>query len=470
MTNAMGLTIPTPGVTTGPEYATDVSNDLTIIAGHTHTGASNNDGTQIPTAGLNINADLSMQSNNLTSARSTRYASQTNVLSGVGDLNEVYVVNGNLYYNNASGTPIQITSGAAIYFTNNLNYSVLSVNTNHTINFADVVTVLECDTTSNAVIITLPAIVNVPAGRLYIVKDFKGTSETHAITINPSGVNKMDQGSSYTIADNHAAVAFVSDGLSNWSVYPWNRKVYFAGETIKLTGGAALTSDASSTVTLNGPLNSTTANIATANVTTANITNAHIVSASIFNATINDAVITDGYITDGYIGNSLTSPSYTFSQSNTNIRISRSGGAADPASWKPDDNGVWTNVGTGLNCQFAINPPNGCIITFIQVSFKGAGAHAGLPSNMPVLSLKRYNANLQTDQLIGSNTDTSVSVSDYQSQHAIGLALNHLVDTTVNAYHIMVTAESGTNALAGGLIYYYEIIYTRPAGSQVGRD
>lgn len=52
----MGLTIPTPGVTPGPTYATEISNDLVIIDAHNHTAGN---GVQVPTAGLNINANLS---------------------------------------------------------------------------------------------------------------------------------------------------------------------------------------------------------------------------------------------------------------------------------------------------------------------------------------------------------------------------------------------------------------------------
>lgn len=51
----MGLTVPTPGVTPGPTYATNISNDLVIIDAHNHTPGN---GVLVPTAGLNINANL----------------------------------------------------------------------------------------------------------------------------------------------------------------------------------------------------------------------------------------------------------------------------------------------------------------------------------------------------------------------------------------------------------------------------
>lgn len=52
----MGLTVPVPGVTPGPTYATEISNDLILIDAHDHTTGK---GVKVPTAGLNINANLS---------------------------------------------------------------------------------------------------------------------------------------------------------------------------------------------------------------------------------------------------------------------------------------------------------------------------------------------------------------------------------------------------------------------------
>lgn len=254
MSSAMGLTIPTPTITAGPLYATQVSNDLEIISNHTHTGSSNNDGYQIPSAGLNINDDLSIQSNNLTSLRSVRFSNQSSVLAGIGDIGCAYEKSGDLWYNNSAGIPIQITSGGSILFNNIINYSLLFINVNHTINSSDIVTVIEADSTPNPIIVTLPTISNVPAGRFYIIKDFQGTSEINTITINPAGTNTIDQLTTYLIEDNHAAIGVVSDGVNNWSLYQWNRKVYSDGELIKLTNGSSIIGDSSSNINLDGYL------------------------------------------------------------------------------------------------------------------------------------------------------------------------------------------------------------------------
>src|SRR5574337_725693 len=115
----MGLIVPTPatsGVTgsgdVGPDYAINISNDLlSTIDQHDH---SSGKGVQITPAGININADLSLQQNNLIQSRAVRFVSQASALSGVGDVTELFVKTGDLYYINSSGTPVQLTSGSQV--------------------------------------------------------------------------------------------------------------------------------------------------------------------------------------------------------------------------------------------------------------------------------------------------------------------------------------------------------------------
>jgi len=130
----MTLVLPIPTVSVGPAYATTLNTAFTLIDAHNHTPGN---GVQVPTSGLNINADLPLNSNNLISVRSSRYQSQSSPLSLASDTNCVYVSGGNLYYNNNTGTQIQLTtasginisgttgiggnyaaSGASVYYTN----------------------------------------------------------------------------------------------------------------------------------------------------------------------------------------------------------------------------------------------------------------------------------------------------------------------------------------------------------------
>lgn len=105
------LPIPAVGIDPGPQWATDVNSCLTIIDGHNHSPGY---GVQIGTDGLNINSDLTINSNNLTNIRSSQYTSQAAVLTLPADLSCVYVVGADLYYNNGSGTPIRLTQNGSI--------------------------------------------------------------------------------------------------------------------------------------------------------------------------------------------------------------------------------------------------------------------------------------------------------------------------------------------------------------------
>lgn len=107
----MSLIIPTTGVTAGPEYANDVNSSLTILDAHTHSPGS---GVQVTPSGLNINADLSMGSNNLTLARSVRFQTQASPLALVTDLGCLYESGVDLYYNDGSGNQIRITQSGGV--------------------------------------------------------------------------------------------------------------------------------------------------------------------------------------------------------------------------------------------------------------------------------------------------------------------------------------------------------------------
>lgn len=107
----MGLALPVVSVEPGPTWASDLNTAFGLVDSHDHTSGK---GLQIPTAGLNINADLSIGSFNLTTIRSARYNNQSSPLGVATDLNCVYVSSGNLYFNNSTGVQVQITSGAGL--------------------------------------------------------------------------------------------------------------------------------------------------------------------------------------------------------------------------------------------------------------------------------------------------------------------------------------------------------------------
>lgn len=107
----MNLVLPGVGVTAGPTWASDVNASLTIIDGHNHSAGA---GVQINPAGLNINADLTMASNNLTNIRSLRLAPQVAVLSSGTDIGCLYEVANDLYYNDGLGNQVRITQSGGV--------------------------------------------------------------------------------------------------------------------------------------------------------------------------------------------------------------------------------------------------------------------------------------------------------------------------------------------------------------------
>ncbi len=235
-----GILIPTVGSDPGPDYASHVSNALTSLAHLTHTGQSNLDGYQIPAAGLNINGDVSVQNHNLTAFRSARFTSQASTLAGSGDIACIYVSSNNLFYNNGSGTPVQLTSGNSLNVITSNNYATTTTTTNLTINPAATTILVSCDSTSGAIIITLPLANAVPAGRFYMVKDRTGVAHTNNITINPAGSDTLDGAASYILSMNLGAVAFVSDGTSRWLVFNWDKTLYRTGESVTFESGTNL--------------------------------------------------------------------------------------------------------------------------------------------------------------------------------------------------------------------------------------
>lgn len=245
-----GILVPTVGSDPGPDYATHISNALLSLAHLTHTGAANFDGYQIPAAGLNVNADLSFQSHNITTLRSARFSSQSAVLNGVGDVNCVYFKSGNAYVNDGNGTPIQLTSGGGISAVSSNNFSVLALSTNHTINSSDTYAVYHYTGWSGNRILTLPLANTVPAGRFYYVKDISGTADPYSgntITISAAGADTIDGAASFVLKIAHVGAIVMSDGTSNWALYTWQQSNIIGptANVIATSGRALLSADAS---------------------------------------------------------------------------------------------------------------------------------------------------------------------------------------------------------------------------------
>lgn len=104
----MQLVVPGVGTEQGPTWAEDLNNSLGIIDLHDH---SPGNGVKINPAGLDINADLSIQNNNIIDQRASTFLAQSALIT---DLNSIYDVNGDFYVNDGFGNQIRLTQSGSI--------------------------------------------------------------------------------------------------------------------------------------------------------------------------------------------------------------------------------------------------------------------------------------------------------------------------------------------------------------------
>lgn len=215
-TPEMNLVLPTVSVTLGPAWATQINEAFERIDEHDHSSGS---GVQVKSAGLDINANLDIQSNKLFNLFSSQYISNVTPLTGASNAQSVSVSGGNLYYTNSSGVAVQLTSGGSIVSSPGAveTVAMTSVNTDVVINPADTFVYLIVDTTSSRTI-TLPLANAVSTGRIYIIKDASGLSNTNPITVVASGSDTVDGVASKEFDSNWSTHWFIGDGISSWYV------------------------------------------------------------------------------------------------------------------------------------------------------------------------------------------------------------------------------------------------------------
>jgi len=104
----MSLELPGVSSTTGPTWATNINTAFETIDEHDHSTGS---GKKITTSGLNINADLSLNDNNLTDIDELEFNALS---SATATLRSLQVVEKDLYYNDGDGNNIRFTTGGAL--------------------------------------------------------------------------------------------------------------------------------------------------------------------------------------------------------------------------------------------------------------------------------------------------------------------------------------------------------------------
>lgn len=107
----MGLQTSTPGVTNDLTAATNIETNWPIIDVHDH---SSGKGSQVPSAGININAHLNFGGFKPYNLLANQFSNQSSSLSTATNKPCVYVLNGELRYIDNSGNDVQITNSGSV--------------------------------------------------------------------------------------------------------------------------------------------------------------------------------------------------------------------------------------------------------------------------------------------------------------------------------------------------------------------
>lgn len=216
ITAFMNLTLPTVSVTIGPDWANELNAALSVIDTHDH---SSGKGIKVKPSGLDITSDLDFQSNSATALNKAKFTPLNASLSGSSNSNSIYSVNGDAYFTNGSGVAVQLTTGGSIVTapsaTNLFQFNNLS--SNLTIAPVDTFVAIAVDTSASRTI-ELPTASAVSAGRIYMIKDATGNSETNPITLNAAGGDLVEGASSLTIESDFSCTFVIGNGVDAWYI------------------------------------------------------------------------------------------------------------------------------------------------------------------------------------------------------------------------------------------------------------
>lgn len=204
----MGLIEPDVGITPGPTWA-QLLNALTdLIDAHDHTPGK---GAKITPSGMTIDQDFTLNGFALLAAAYAQLVAQNSTLTGAG---KIYQVGGNLYWNNGSGAPVQITVGNLVNAPGSGAVSASVVSSPYTVQASDAQKILVMDTS------TTPGTFNLPAATtamFFMVKDRSSNAQTNNLSVVPDATDTIDNVNATFVIDwDDALVGFVSDGVSKW--------------------------------------------------------------------------------------------------------------------------------------------------------------------------------------------------------------------------------------------------------------
>lgn len=105
----MNLPVPVVSEDPGPDWANNINACMSAIDSHDHAPGK---GVQITPSGININADLPLNSNDLTEAHGIQFDSLVAAVTSL--LRSLQVVDADLYFIDGAGNSVRITQGGSV--------------------------------------------------------------------------------------------------------------------------------------------------------------------------------------------------------------------------------------------------------------------------------------------------------------------------------------------------------------------
>jgi len=262
-TPLMNLVLPTVGPSgqVGPTYATNLNTALERVDAHDHTSGN---GQPLSQAAFIITDSFDMNSFDIVELGASRYTSKVAVTA---QASAVYVVGGDLYFNNSAGVPIQITAGTGINLT-----SLGTIGGDYSTSTASVI---YTDSTKLFLFKQSPTLTaNLACGPVFIYENTAASNYTKLQ--NPAGL-----GSNQTIT--------FFNGL------PLSTLPVKISSTGVLSSTQVITADIADS-------NVTTIKIADSNVTTAKIADSNVTTTKIADSNVTTAKIADNAVTPAKLG------------------------------------------------------------------------------------------------------------------------------------------------------------------------
>ena len=211
----MNLELPVVSNTLGPAWAAMVNEAFETVSEHDHTSGK---GKRITQAALEFTDDVDMQNQRVINTPALKLNNQAVTLAGTGNEGSVYEVLGNLWWTNGSGVAVQITSAGSVVSgatsTESMELDAISIDTILASGGDDVT--LAVDTSGAPRTVTLPLASAVVKGRIYIIADATGNSETNTLTVAAAGSDTIMGASTATITSNYGSIFLQGDGVSKW--------------------------------------------------------------------------------------------------------------------------------------------------------------------------------------------------------------------------------------------------------------